>query len=176
MPADIHSFCLHLGRIDRERRGNVYEVSHVVNSILNHGLARGRRITPKQLHKLLYFHYKDYLQKTDEPLFYGQFQPAITGPVSLKVVKEYKRFNENDYITRFCPDSNGKEYYIPMNDDSDPVFNSTLSDTWEKYSKFTGDFLSDLTHTPGSAWDKARKANLPFLKDEDIKAEPDLLK
>ena len=42
---------------------------------------------------------------------------------------------------------------------------------WERYKLWSGIALSNLTHMEGSAWRKAKEERLPFLKEDDIKAE-----
>jgi len=155
-----------------ERRREYVCIAHVANSILTLAGDDTRPITLMQLHKLLYFLYKDYLKSTGMRLFLERFRTTDVGPASSEVTRAYHKLKEHAFITSFFPDADGKERYIPT-DGSDQAFTDSLLTVWMKYSKYAGDILSVLTHAKDSAWKKAWQRNKPFLSDTDIKEEPD---
>ena len=147
----------------------MYQLPHVANAILYRAKAEDIPITQVKLQKMLYFLYKQYYLDHKVPLFSERFEPWTYGPVVTDVFYALRKYKGKP-ITGYCPDANGHLAMVrpELMTDLEPSFNRT----WERYKRYTGKQLTDLTHKPGSAWNKAVEANLPYLRDEDIAAEP----
>lgn len=124
-------------------------------------------LTHKQLHKLLFFAYLEYLQKNNtdvnhltNKLFENQFQAWVHGPVYAPIYPIYADFGSS-LIELF-----GEDVSIDKN------IAEFLDSILDKYN-FDGDELENLSHEV-LAWKKARNglsywdiSNSPIL-DEDI--------
>jgi len=122
-------------------------------------------ITPMKLQKLIYFAYKDFLQKTGKRAFNDTIQTWKYGPVIQSVYDEFKSYGKKP-ITRFARDAQDKVYVV-----KGKGLNSSIDYVWNKYKCFNGIDLSNMTHQDGTAWSKAFEAHRPYLKDADIKNE-----
>ncbi len=122
-------------------------------------------ITPMKLQKLIYFAYKDYLQKTGNKAFNDAIQTWKYGPVVQSVYDEFKSFGKNP-IKRFARDAQDKVYIV-----NDKALNDSIDCVWNQYKSYTGIELSKITHEDGTAWSKAFDSHNPYLKDDDIKDE-----
>ncbi len=140
----------------------------VSNNILELAFRENIPVTPMKLQKLLYFLYRDYLKKTNEPLFADRFETWKYGPVLSEVYYEFARYRDRE-IKEFYIDRNGKCYKVRGG--SNPIFDSVLNEVWNKYKNYSGIQLSNITHLPNTAWRKAWQSNKNFLSDEDIYAE-----
>lgn len=139
----------------------------VSNNILELAFRENIPITPMKLQKLLYFLYKEFLQKTHDSLFTEKFEAWKYGPVLPSVYSQFSGYRDKS-IDKYYKDSNGKSYKI---DTVDKNFNDALRAVWCKYRDFNGIELSNFTHEKGTAWYKAWMNNSDFLIDEDIISE-----
>lgn len=141
---------------------------NVGNNILQRGFADNIDITPMKLQKLIYFVYRDYLQKTGRSLFNERFETWKYGPVVPSVYDKFKN-NGSNAIRKYAFD-NGKTYTM-VNEDSSPIFKGIIESVWNTYKNYDGIVLSSITHREGSAWRKAYGKKSPYLLDEDIREE-----
>lgn len=144
---------------------------NVGNNILQRGFAEKIDITPMKLQKLIYFIYRDYLQKTGRSLFNERFETWKYGPVVPSVYVQFKPYGSNairDYAYEY---GNGKECYYTVNEQSSPTFREVIDTVWNNYKNLDGIVLSSITHREGSAWRKAYEKKSPYLLDEDIRKE-----
>lgn len=141
---------------------------NVGNNILQRGFAENIDITPMKLQKLIYFVYRDYLQRTGRSLFNERFETWKYGPVVPSVYNEFKKRGSNA-IRKYAFDD-GKTY-TTVDEDSSPVFKSVIDLVWNTYKNYDGIVLSSITHREGSAWRKAYEKKSPYLLDEDIRQE-----
>ncbi len=81
-------------------------VQAVCNTILKKSFIQGITVTPMKLQKLLYFVYRDYLQKYDRDLFSESFETWAYGPVLPSVYDEFKSFKASR-ITKFAKNADG---------------------------------------------------------------------
>lgn len=139
----------------------------LANTILKLSFDEQNFITPMKLQKLLYFTYKQHLQKYEEKLFIEPFMKWKYGPVLESVYNMYSRYGSNP-ITHFCYTSIHNTTIVDMNVDSN-VRESILS-SWIKYRNYDAWDLSALTHQENTAWSKADY----MLNDEDIFYEREL--
>lgn len=144
----------------------------VGNTILKRGQAEGREITPMKLQKLIYIVYKEYYKRTDSALFPERFEVWKYGPVIQSIYDTFKEFGANA-IKKMGISSDGYVYVV--NEDASSIFKEVLDNVWDKYKKYDGIRLSEMTHRQNTAWYKAAIAHKPFLSDEDIKGEADFV-
>lgn len=140
----------------------------VANTILMLAFQEHIEISNLKLQKLVYFVYRDYLQATKDPLFSERFETWKHGPVLPSIYQEFSSFGSKP-ITRFATDASGNAYIIDMKQDS--AFKAVVLNVWKQYRETKAWDLRDLTHSPGSAWDKAFHKKSRFLSDDDIQNE-----
>lgn len=143
-------------------------VQALCNTIIKRSFDEKISVSPMKLQKLIYFIYRDYLIKTNRPLFAESFQAWKYGPVLESVYDEFKSFKSNR-ITRFAKTANGDVYVI--NEISEPELCSVINEVWNRYKNYDGITLSRITHQKGGAWRKAFENCLPILNIDDIKED-----
>ena len=141
----------------------------VANNLIKRAMKEHKDITPLKLQKLIYFLYKEYLQTTGKALFTEPFETWQYGPVVPSVYYEFSSFDKSP-ITKFARDSKGIVKIVV----EQGKFKEAFDKVWERYSDYSGEYLSNKTHTQGSAWDKAYNGRRPYLEVEDIRNEPEL--
>lgn len=143
-------------------------VQAACNTILYKAFNEEIPVTPMKLQKLLYFSHREYLKKTGQPLFNERFEPWPYGPVLPSVYEEFRSFH-SDKITMFAKNADGSASIL--SEQGAPKACQAINTVWERYKWYSGIELSTMTHMAGSAWRKAMDGKLPFLREEDIKAE-----
>lgn len=142
-------------------------VQAISNTILKRAFEDDNEpVTPMKLQKLMYFVYREYLQRYGQRLFGENFQTWKYGPVLSSVYDEFKSFGSRP-IDRFGRDAKGDVYVI--NERKRPDIIDTINTVWDKYKKYDGVELSQKTHKIGTAWYKAYISNSPYLADTDIR-------
>lgn len=144
-----------------------YSPQLIANTIIKLAMLENIKLTPMKLQKLMYLTYKRYLQITGEPLFSERFVKWEFGPVLPSIYYEFRDFRKSR-ITRFARDAKGRVSALKMQCLDSPAVQA-VDYTWHKYKYYDAVVLSRLTHLENSAWAKAEL----FLKDEDIKDEPE---
>lgn len=146
---------------------STYSPQVIANTIIELSLHDEIKLTPMKLQKIMYFTYKHYLQTTGESLFSERFEKWKYGPVLPSIFYEFNDFKKES-ITRFARDARGKVTTLNM-ERIESLAVQTVDYIWHKYRRYSAVLLSQLTHLPGSAWDKANT----FLEDKDIFNEPE---
>ena len=146
----------------------VFQLAHVVNTILYKAEEEDVNISPMKLQKLLYFIYMQYYSRTGTPLFAERFEPWEYGPVVSDVYYAYKN-KKGPYIENYMRDAEGKLKRLALN--AEPDLDQAFNTAWLKYKGFSGIELSQITHKEDGAWWKAAKNGRPFLSDEDIRSD-----
>lgn len=154
--------------LNRRRRYVMIAPIFVSNNFLKRGKAEKIDITPLKLQKLVYFLYKDYLKRTGEPLFSDRFETWKKGPVVPSIYAEFSSYGKLP-IRSFATDSRGKCFIVT----EEGIFKECIDRIWRIYGNYSGGALSELTHTEGSAWSKAKSQGQRYLNIEDIKNEPE---
>lgn len=144
-------------------------VQAVCNSLLKKSFEENISITPMKLQKLLYFVYREYLQKYSIELFTERFEVWQYGPVLPSVYSEFRSFHSSR-ITQFAKNANGSATVVSENG-SGRVVIDVINTVWNRYKYYSGIELSKLTHKPGTAWYKAFVQKESTLKMQDIKNE-----
>jgi uncharacterized phage-associated protein len=141
---------------------------NVANSILYKAFKEDIDITPMKLQKLIYITYKEYLKKTNRPLFSERFEAWRYGPVIASVYDAF-RHNKANAIKKFYQEPSGD--ILVVDEETSHEFKTVLNDVWNKYKDFDGIRLSEMTHKRKTAWRKAVSLGNDFLSDDDIKGE-----
>lgn len=140
----------------------MYNPIYLSNNFLARSFDQKVPVTAMKMQKMLYFLYRDHLQKTGYALFSERFSAWKYGPVVETVYHTFKQYGSNS-IT----DYGGTPAYV-LRTEEYPLLDQLIGDIWNKSRPYNGIYLSRLTHDPAGAWYKAWSGNLPFLKDEDI--------
>lgn len=154
--------------VSKGGRTRMISVQALSNTILKKSFDENIPVSPMKLQKLIYFIYRDYLQKTGSPLFTEEFQTWQYGPVLRSVYDEFKTFRASR-ITRFAKTANDEVYII--NETVDPDLCASINNTWNRYKYQDGIALSQITHREGSAWRKAFESGRQTLQDVDIRSD-----
>lgn len=141
---------------------------NVANSILDRGFSEGIDITPMKLQKLTYLVFKKYYQDTKKTLFPEPFEVWKYGPVVRSIYDGFKEYGGNS-IKDFYTGSDGTVYVV--NEETSISFKNALDAIWNKYKKYDGIPLSEMTHRQGTAWYKAAKRHDSYLSNSDILSE-----
>lgn len=151
-----------------------YDAREVGNFVLKLARRSGRSLTQMSLLKLIFYSHGWYLAERDKPLVKQQIEAWEYGPV-IKVIRDaFREFGKNE-ITRFAEklDLETGELIAVGHSLSldDEMFIENIFKLYENKSAFE---LSDMTHEPGSPWDKVwntKEAVGRFglrIKNEDI--------
>jgi len=152
----------------RLRMCKIFDPLNAANNFIERSINENIAISPMKLQKLLYFLYREYMRRTDNPLFSERFETWQYGPVLSRVYHAFKNYGSQS-ISDYYTDSNGNTQKITDTTDND--FARALNDVWREYKAFTGIELSKLTHEPHTAWAKAWNSYNVFLNDDDIRSE-----
>ena len=139
----------------------------LANNFILKALQEKMPLSPMKLQKLIYFTYRDFLQRTNNQLFSESISAWKFGPVVESVYHHFSPFGSSS-IDKFYKDSAGA---VSILSESSGAFGAIIRSVWEKYRFHSGIELSRITHKVGSAWYKAWTTRRPYLNDEDIKNE-----
>lgn len=152
-----------------------YDVRQVANYLLDLGDSEGFPLTQVSLYKIIYFCYGWYLITTGTRLFKNSFEAWEYGPVVRVLRDEFKSFGRNNITgraTKLDLASGERDFADPSLDEYDKKFVSQIFTTYRVYDAWE---LSDMTHEPGSPWDKLWNARGSVARlglriyDEEIK-------
>lgn len=118
----------------------------ISNYFIKKAFASGEEITPMRVLKLVYISHGWHLALFDEELINEGVQAWKYGPVVPSVYEEFKSFGRNT-ITKMGTEGGT----TPMVEDTQTE--RFLDTIWERYLKFNGLQLSELTHQPNTPWD-----------------------
>jgi uncharacterized phage-associated protein len=134
------------------------------NNFILKALKEEIALSPMKLQKLIYFTYRDYLKKTNSPLFSELISAWKYGPVVESVYNHFKPFGSSS-INKFYKNSAGD---VSILSESSEGFGDIIRPIWGKYREYTGVELSKITHKEGTAWHKAWTKGKSYLNNEDI--------
>ncbi len=153
-----------------------YDARMVANHLLDLADQKKRPLTQAALLKILYFCHGWYLAWNDGPLCENDFEAWELGPV-VKVVRDaFKSFGRqpiDSRAKRFNLKTGGHEA-IP--NQISPLDRALIEKVFEFYSQFSAPKLINMTHEPGSPWDKLWNSKEPVarlglrIKNEEIRA------
>jgi len=146
----------------RKRRTCEMDINQACDYIIHRVLASGESLSNLKLQKLLYYVQAWHLVYEEKPLFVGNFQAWVHGPVSRRI---YDRFSSTKTL-----------YSDVTTDDVSETFDvSVLVDSEKEhidrvlsvYAKFSGYQLEEMTHRE-EPWVKAREGYDDFQRCEVI--------
>jgi uncharacterized phage-associated protein len=162
-----------------------YPVRAVANYFLEQAEAEGKKLTPMQLQKLVYFAHGWYLALTGKPLVDEQVEAWPYGPVFPTLYHEFKEYGggpikgrATEWTLEVNP-ATGRQTIVravvpTLEDDPDTAqldtTKSILNRVWNVYGSWNAVQLSQLTHVAGGPWDVTRRQH-PDRKGTDI-ADP----
>jgi len=158
-----------------------YSTSAIANWFLDRAERDNCRLDPMKLQKLIYFAHGWYLALSGKPLIDEHPQAWAYGPVIPSIYHKFKSFGRSA-ITQRAWDLDGvlkdgvfeAKMQIPSIG-PDREMQEFLEQIWKVYGGYSAIQLSNLSHQPNGAWDKAyaaaggnRSVDIP---DDLIKAE-----
>lgn len=140
-----------------------YDAKPVANFFLDLAASEGKSLTPMKLQKLVYYAHGWNLGLTGEPLLDEQVQAWSFGPVIRSIYNEFREFGADEITSRALDaiPAGGMKYVFrtsSLDDSPDTVpVKNLLNRVWEVYGKFSATQLSNMTHAPGTPWDRVNK-------------------
>lgn len=138
---------------------NQYSAKAIANTFLDIAESEGVKITPMKMQKLVYIAHGWGLGFLSTPLINQNIEAWKYGPVIADLYHEFKQYGSG-FITRKATDVTLDSKTLKINENApkisndDEDANELLLKVWEVYGKFTGPQLSNITHLPGTPWDK----------------------
>ncbi|MER0071504.1 type II toxin-antitoxin system antitoxin SocA domain-containing protein [Corynebacterium sp. KPL2850] len=142
-----------------------YSPTMIANNILTRAFAEKAYMSPMKLQKILYFVASEYQKATKRPLLEEPFSTWAYGPVVYSVYDEFRSFSKGN-IKRYARDARGDVFVI--DEEQDIELKIALDRIWDKTKYLGAVKLSEITHSQGSAWDKAFQEEEPVLSIADI--------
>jgi len=156
-------------------------VGYPVKAVANYFVLNYRQhgITPLKIQKLIYLAHGWHLAYICEPLVIDEYVEAWPhGPVFPSIYHAFKYLGRKPIIEPIIEFSYRGDYRIEMNTPgipkSDKLTCKLLARIWDEYGKFSGNYLSELTHQEKSPWSTARKSE-KVKTIRNIKIDNDLI-
>jgi uncharacterized phage-associated protein len=141
-----------------------YDGREVANLLLDKADARGVALTQISLLKILYFCHGWYLLYKGRPLISNEFEAWENGPV-VKVVRDsFKSFGSSKITGRasqFDLLTGEVTQLSPALALADEQFVEQIFETYHVFGPWE---LRDMTHEPGSPWDRLWNSNRPVAR------------
>jgi len=131
-----------------------YSALAVANYFIDLATKQGHSLSPMKVQKLIYFAHGWHLAITEKPLISEQIQAWKYGPVIQSVYHEFKQFGVGR-IEGKAMDFIGLKFDEPNIDSDDSDVRELLDEIYKNYGRLNAIQLSNLTHLPGTPWDKA---------------------
>lgn len=143
----------------------------VANFFLEAATDDNRVLTPLQLLKLVYIAYGWTLAILDQKLFDERIEAWAYGPVVPSIYHEFKDFGSGPISSPSVETSVFGRVKYPIIPDEEKELLEVLGKVWQVYKNLSGNQLVDLTHKPGTPWDKVpnKDQRHACLDDEHIK-------
>lgn len=154
---------------------SAYSAQSVANEFLALAKQEGEGITHMKLQKLVYIAHGFSLALLNRPLISDEVQAWQYGPVIPTLYQELKIFGKSEIID---PVANGKAdenrnliLETPFINPNDEESHLLIEAVWNRYRKYSGANLSDLTHRPKTPWEKVYS-----LGKKNVKIPDDIIK
>lgn len=152
----------------------LYSPKSIANYFIDLAKAKGEKLTPMKLQKLVYYAVGWFAGHTGKPLVDEAVEAWQYGPVFPSLYHEFKRFGSG-VITSKATELDPEEFEIvAAATPEDTNVRKFLDNIWDSYSKYTGIALSEMTHAQGSPWDQTwsasqgvRNVSIPFEQVRD---------
>ncbi|MGG1879346.1 type II toxin-antitoxin system antitoxin SocA domain-containing protein [Paenibacillus cisolokensis] len=137
----------------------------VANFFINKSHEEGIPITHLKLQKLCYYAQAWHLvlSKKNTPLFRGEFQAWVHGPVNPELFKTYRQYGWDPIMKK------------PEEINLDRSEEEILNEVWQAYGSFDAKYLEALTHNE-KPWKKARKGLPEDAYSTEVIDEDEMLK
>lgn len=129
----------------------------IANFFLDLAKARGDKISPMKLQKLVYYAHGWFAGYTGKPLINESVEAWQYGPVIPSLYREFKQFGSGEIGVKASVMDGFEIVEVPPPEDEG--MRKFLTSVWESYGKYTGIALSEMTHAAGSPWHETWKAN-----------------
>ena len=126
-----------------------HDARAVANELLNRAKRDGDRLTVMQLIKMVYFCHAWMLALYDRPLIQQPIEAWRYGPVVRDVHRSFKKYRNN-------PIKSGARVPGEKFDDDETHI---VDEVYKNYGYLSGIKLSQLTHSPGTPWERVWNAN-----------------
>jgi uncharacterized phage-associated protein len=147
-----------------------YDARAVANSFLTLAERDGKKLDPMKIQKLVYFAHGWHLAIYGLPLIEDTVEAWRYGPVIPALYHEFKEFGSGPITRKAVVVEIGPGTTItfdhPEVKDSQTL--QFLQSIWDTYGELTGVQLSNMTHAPGTPWEKAWSKHVD-IGDEVIK-------
>jgi uncharacterized phage-associated protein len=156
-----------------EIMGAPYSPKAVANAILQRAFNQKKSVTHLKLQKLVFISHGYFLADSDGvPLIDEPFEAWDFGPVCRSLYSEFRDCGAAP-IAQLATEMDWDEGQLgPVAAPEDDVRANKIFDFVVKtYGGRSPHALSDLSHRPGWAWDRTRKADKYHLKNKDIDNE-----
>ena len=130
-----------------------YSALAIANYFISKGTIEDEEIDHLKLQKLVYLAHGWSLAVFEEPLIDEPIEAWRYGPVVQSLYQSFKRYG-NDEIVENGIDYRGGRLSVPTIDKHDDATRQLLERVWSIYKPYSGIQLSNLTHEPGTPWDK----------------------
>jgi len=145
-----------------------YSSIAVANYFLELGEREGRKLTPMQLQKLVYFAHGWHLALKDKPLVQDPIEAWAYGPVVPDLYHALKAYGSGAVTSRLRQFRMGDgQLHVSKPTVTDPDTQRFLERIWKVYGHLSAVQLSAMTHRPNTPWTKVRLAN-PNRRGVDI--------
>lgn len=131
-----------------------YDSKAIANMFLELAAQVREPVTPMKMQKLVYYAHGWYAGYTGRPLISEDLEAWQYGPVIPTLYIEFAPFGARPITSKAKEWGWGdNEVPLPANDS----VRQFLGTIWESYGKYSGFYLSELTHAAGAPWDTVRK-------------------
>lgn len=139
-----------------------YDARAVANLVLDVADGIGTELTQLQLYKIVYFAHGWYLASEGRKLVQQDFQAWSYGPVIRVVRDAFKGFGKSPIKSRAERLDIYTGELTPLENIEDRTVVEFIKKIVDFYHVYDGWQLSDLTHEPGSPWDRVWNARGPI--------------
>lgn len=147
----------------------LYSPKSIANYFIDLAKAKGERISPMKLQKLVYYAIGWYAGYTGRPLVDEPVEAWQYGPVLPSLYHEFKKFGSGQ-ITEKATYLDDNLDFVEVPPPDDPNVRKFLDNIWSNYGHFTAIKLSEMTHAAGGPWDSTWSESLG-VRGTDIPLE-----
>ncbi|HEY0836797.1 MAG TPA: type II toxin-antitoxin system antitoxin SocA domain-containing protein [Azospirillum sp.] len=137
----------------------MYDAREISNYLLDIAEEQNKKLTNMSILKIIYFAHGWYLAAFGKPLVKNRFEAWQYGPVIRVVYDQFSKFRNNYITSRALILNLDKECYDIAKPNLTPNDASFIRDVFKYYADMNAFALSDITHAPGSPWDKVWNNN-----------------
>jgi uncharacterized phage-associated protein len=152
-----------------------YDVRAIANVVLDRSDRQGAAVTNLSLNKVLYFVHGYFLAHFGKPLIREQPEAWEWGPVYREIYRQFRDFEREPITTRTKRLDFGSGRMVPFDDKPSEIELQYLIPVVDFYVKMPAWKLVELSHLPGSPWEKTWNHSSPsnpgmIIPDEMIES------